>query len=719
MTVIKQHDPGTDIWETVLVGAKGDKGDPGTVNGALNVMDFGAVGNGTTDDKPAIDAALAAAAVSGGTVVFPSGKVYMTTGGHVYTMANTTNSNPLTIQAYGASIKLMSGSGVTLISLRRDNMNSTIPPPRVHGGRWYDASGGTGNTCFLWRDQGAQIRDVTISGFAGGKAIMLQNWFGWSEQSRINDCVSTGCRHALYFSDGVDSGGPSGTNSFARTQVHNMAMAQGETGYGLIRTTGNVYHSSFVGLWGNLSNKVTHIIQDDSATGAFNGSRIFFSGYEGALAGSYFYYRPDGAWPTNLPDIYGFDGLGGTIALTNLTDPGGNLTTSVNGKLRVAGYSASLGTEWGIALPGDKTIISSRHPSGSNPTGTRVEWAALTTADELVIGSTSAGRAPAATSLGRMAPVKICAVTQPVGFFDATPVLRQSGITARAALEALGLGTALVAEGGGGASYTEYPPVTRSPGTIWFMPSNGHQAIWTGADWRPMNPATADVNACCVLGNSDFLIDAGAWSGTGTITNLGVAAGLTATPTSITQGTDGASRKYFLHDGVASDITLSTNAIFNVGVTDSCTLLIVKSQAAYVTNTAVFTNRAGVGAASAGWALLTSGTAGVHASNISDAAVIVQVLSAAIPANQIKLVLGIRDVGVDQVKIVAGSDAAVTATDTTTATITNANAPRIGRLAGGGAARTAMNHYVSAFRKRALTATEITTLQTWAAARFV
>jgi hypothetical protein len=42
-----------------------------TVN---NVRDFGAVGNGTTDDGPAITAALSAAASNLGDVVFPPGK---------------------------------------------------------------------------------------------------------------------------------------------------------------------------------------------------------------------------------------------------------------------------------------------------------------------------------------------------------------------------------------------------------------------------------------------------------------------------------------------------------------------------------------------------------------------------------------------------------------------------------------------------------------------
>ena len=40
--------------------------------GTLSVVDFGAVGNGETDDQPAIQRAIAAAAeIGGGTVLFP------------------------------------------------------------------------------------------------------------------------------------------------------------------------------------------------------------------------------------------------------------------------------------------------------------------------------------------------------------------------------------------------------------------------------------------------------------------------------------------------------------------------------------------------------------------------------------------------------------------------------------------------------------------------
>jgi polygalacturonase len=43
----------------------------------FNVLDYGAVGNGTTEDTTAFDLAIAAATVSGGTVFVPSGTYYV------------------------------------------------------------------------------------------------------------------------------------------------------------------------------------------------------------------------------------------------------------------------------------------------------------------------------------------------------------------------------------------------------------------------------------------------------------------------------------------------------------------------------------------------------------------------------------------------------------------------------------------------------------------
>ena len=69
------------------------------INGApFNVLDFGAVGDGTTNDGPAVQLAInAVAALGRGTIVFPAGKTYL-----MNTQVNVCNN--LVVMGYGAQI---------------------------------------------------------------------------------------------------------------------------------------------------------------------------------------------------------------------------------------------------------------------------------------------------------------------------------------------------------------------------------------------------------------------------------------------------------------------------------------------------------------------------------------------------------------------------------------------------------------------------------------
>ena len=83
--------------------------------GLYNVLDYGAVGNGTTDDTSAIQAAATAAA--GGTLYFPPDKTYLLTG-------FTVGANTL-IEGNGATLKqdiLDANDGTPMISVRGDNI---------------------------------------------------------------------------------------------------------------------------------------------------------------------------------------------------------------------------------------------------------------------------------------------------------------------------------------------------------------------------------------------------------------------------------------------------------------------------------------------------------------------------------------------------------------------------------------------------------------------
>jgi hypothetical protein len=69
----------------------------------LNVMDFGATGDGSTDDSAAINAAVSAAGTAGGTIEFPAGVYFLETTGILMPHSNAAT---LRFSGYGATIKL-------------------------------------------------------------------------------------------------------------------------------------------------------------------------------------------------------------------------------------------------------------------------------------------------------------------------------------------------------------------------------------------------------------------------------------------------------------------------------------------------------------------------------------------------------------------------------------------------------------------------------------
>lgn len=73
-------------------------------NAVYNVLDFGALGDGSTDDTTAIQAAIAAMpSGGGGRLLFPPGKTYMSD-------TITLNKTNITIEAWGATIKKRAGT---------------------------------------------------------------------------------------------------------------------------------------------------------------------------------------------------------------------------------------------------------------------------------------------------------------------------------------------------------------------------------------------------------------------------------------------------------------------------------------------------------------------------------------------------------------------------------------------------------------------------------
>lgn len=117
----------------------------------VNVQEFGATGDGTTDDTAAIQAALAATP-SGGTLLFPPGTYHIT---------DTLERHQVSLLSDEASINIVGGGKRTIIRKSTD-----------------------GDIFFLWADEGANVsgwsmRDILLvmdSGTTTGNAITLRHW---------------------------------------------------------------------------------------------------------------------------------------------------------------------------------------------------------------------------------------------------------------------------------------------------------------------------------------------------------------------------------------------------------------------------------------------------------------------------------------------------------------------------------------------------------------
>ena len=91
-------------------------------NLAVNVKDYGAVGDGVTDDSTAIRAAITAG--TGGAVHFAPGKTYVITGGPTTTYRALAIPADTTLTGYGATLKLKDGTDPASPSSNRPERTS-------------------------------------------------------------------------------------------------------------------------------------------------------------------------------------------------------------------------------------------------------------------------------------------------------------------------------------------------------------------------------------------------------------------------------------------------------------------------------------------------------------------------------------------------------------------------------------------------------------------
>lgn len=172
---------------TTTYVSEGDSATPAYMNTLLNAAGgeifnvkasaYGAVGDGTTDDTTAIQAAFTAAATAGGVVLFPAGSTYIIDPDNPITVSSNT-----VVMAYGATLKLKAGSYSFTTSaffrnsaeVNYDSGATFASNIHFYGGTFdgnisnvtFTASGGVSGIVF-WQVDDCSVQDVTMTNLPG------------------------------------------------------------------------------------------------------------------------------------------------------------------------------------------------------------------------------------------------------------------------------------------------------------------------------------------------------------------------------------------------------------------------------------------------------------------------------------------------------------------------------------------------------------------------
>ncbi len=135
----------------------------------INVKEFGAKGDGTTNDSSAIQSAIDAVSSSGGAVFFPPGTYLLNTG-------LTVDKNKLTIFGYGWGSATLKANAAITILLIRDAERVNIHGLKLDG----NSKTATAGLSFLpttggARNQYSSVRDVTVTSCQTGMVIGATN----------------------------------------------------------------------------------------------------------------------------------------------------------------------------------------------------------------------------------------------------------------------------------------------------------------------------------------------------------------------------------------------------------------------------------------------------------------------------------------------------------------------------------------------------------------
>lgn len=259
-----------------------------------NILDFGADPTGAADCSTAFQNALdAIQSAGGGTLVIPAGEYTYATG-----VTYDSKFGTITIVAYGATITY-TGSGTGLTLTNSDGGGGTsVYRSIITGGLWFGTASGVVGIKILDCSR-THVIGAWIGKYTNGTCVELRNETSYCEQTLIDGCIFSGSTHAIVFTPQSLSGGTGGTQSFARTIVTNTILSGGVSGDYLVMMSGDVYHSTFANIFGNMSSGASVFLVNGNHLGCY----IHDIGFEGGNSSSVLFAKgPDCG--SNTPTLF-------------------------------------------------------------------------------------------------------------------------------------------------------------------------------------------------------------------------------------------------------------------------------------------------------------------------------------------------------------------------------------------------------------------------------
>jgi len=160
--------------------------------------------------------------------------------------------------------------------------------------------------------------------------------------------------------------------------------------------------------------------------------------------------------------------------------------------------------------------------------------------------------------------------------------------------------------------------------------------------------------------------------------------------------------------GTDDYMEVADNDLLDFGASDSFTVVAVVRQWATFALDAVVAKKGGFGSASTGWTVYSSSSPYLR---IADGTNQPESTSASSPSSgQLAVITGVRNVGSDALTTYLNGTPGASITDTTTATLANAEVMRVGRLSGASTSYADMELLGVAIFRRALSADELTSI---------